>query len=249
MNEETMRTAKAQPRNNEYVNYLNYLNSLAGSSSSSSDVRVLKTVSTSKVLWDSARRFAFLSEMSMSALVERALCEYMMKHSVELPVSATFQLMPIPEKSKKSPTCGFRGCKEDAMGKAIYLPRNETFDLCDFHLKEAAADRKRWRLVPEDIPESIPNMLESTNVMLVQKVSDNKGRVEEQKIIHFRASYACGFPFRAADLTPRFRASDLIPQSLRENLKELEKMLQDPERMKRYEEFLKKEESECEKSK
>ncbi len=60
--------------------------------------------------------------------------EYMVAHASELPVEASFNLVPIPKKPK---VCGFQGCKAEAVATGLYVPRNEEFLLCEVHLAEA----------------------------------------------------------------------------------------------------------------
>lgn len=116
------------------------------------DRKILGSTYVSGLLWDSAKRFAHFMEISRSVLVEKALAEYMVKHASELPVAATFNLVPIPEKAKK---CGFRDCKLEAVAIGIYLPRKEEYLLCERHLKEVENTRE-WKLLQHECEAHSP---------------------------------------------------------------------------------------------
>lgn len=108
------------------------------------DHKVLRSLTVSKILWDSAKKFAFHSECSTSCLVEKALMEYIKKHAAELPVNVSFNLVAAVEPKSKPKSCGVRHCNDKAVGSGVYLPKNITYELCEFHLSEAKENPKEW---------------------------------------------------------------------------------------------------------
>jgi hypothetical protein len=46
-----------------------------------------------------------------------------------------------------SKICGFKDCMRDAIGAAIFLPRNETYGYCHKHLKEIKENCQVWKVL------------------------------------------------------------------------------------------------------
>ena len=51
------------------------------------------------------------------------------------------------EASESRIKCGFNRCRNEAVGKAIWLQRNQEFEVCSRHLAEACSNPKLWKVV------------------------------------------------------------------------------------------------------
>ena len=51
------------------------------------------------------------------------------------------------EPSEVRISCGFRDCRNEAVGKAIWLENKTEFEVCAFHLAEACSNSKLWKVI------------------------------------------------------------------------------------------------------
>lgn len=121
------------------------------------DVKVLRSLTVSLLLWVSAKKFAFHSECSLSSLVEKSLMEYMKNHAAELPVNVSFNLVAVEPKVKPK-SCGVKHCHEKAIGNGVYLPTKKEYALCEFHLNEALENPKEWKVNGSARKDFNPNL-------------------------------------------------------------------------------------------
>jgi hypothetical protein len=111
------------------------------------DVKILRSLYVSRLLWNSIRKFAYHSECSASGFIEKACMEYMKAHASELPLNVSFNLVAVQPKVKPK-TCGVVHCSQKAVGVGVYLPRNKEYDLCEFHVNQYLKDPKTWKVKP-----------------------------------------------------------------------------------------------------
>jgi hypothetical protein len=72
-----------------------YIYNIYNSTNQQDDIKILRSIYVSKLVWDSAKSFAHFLEDSLSVTVEKALMEYMKEHASDLPVTASFNLVPV----------------------------------------------------------------------------------------------------------------------------------------------------------
>ena len=76
--------------------------------------------------------------------IEWAIMDFMKAHKAELPVIATFNLLPNPKKVQR---CGFKNCDHEAVASGVFLQTKQKVPLCTSHLGEAQKNPKSWKVL------------------------------------------------------------------------------------------------------
>lgn len=133
------------PTTTTTTTYINKLINNNNNNKQSSD-KILRTYSISRVLARTFKLYCTFLNVNMSESVEIAIMDFMKKHIDQIPVDATFTLVPQAEVHAKTELCGFKGCSEPSVAYGIWLPKDERYALCKKHLVEAKANLKNWKV-------------------------------------------------------------------------------------------------------
>jgi hypothetical protein len=115
--------------------------------SSSSSSAILRSYKLHESTAESFKQFCDFQHITASHGVECAMLEYMQNHQAELPVNVMFNVTIEAKPSKATVFCGFRGCKNEAVGRGSWHHK-KPLDLCSEHLAEARANPKEWEILP-----------------------------------------------------------------------------------------------------